>query len=189
MWRAVVLVLALASAADARTLPERPAAGEKPDFHLLAGGGWLAFDLDVHGAEGAPDLDHQGWGGAAGVGWTWAEFLRLEAQLGAWPLTGDAACVRFTCGALVSVGAGLSAVGSLGVTTVVLDLEAAEDQTLEGFEAGAGAAWTAGIFAGVSLEARYLYLRQRYFEKDVNSVTLHPDATAHLLSVGLILDL
>ena len=179
------LLLVGAGAASARSLPERPAKGEKPDFHVVLGAGWLTFDLETFGATGVPEPGGDRWGGAAGVGWTWADRLRLQAELGHWSLSSEATLTRASLLVLVPITGGLSVLGSLGAANLTL----ATDDHLEGFEVGAGAAYAVHLVGRVSLEARYSTLIQRYFEDDVDGVTIHPDATGHLLGLHLILDL
>jgi hypothetical protein len=178
------LLLAAAGSAEARSLPERPVLGEKPDFHVVAGAGWLGFDFETFGVAGAPDVTGDRWGFILGVDWTWAERLRLGAELGGWQLSPDASCGRVSALALVQVVGGFSLLGSVGATNLTL----ADDTQLEGVEAGAGAAYVAHLAGPVSLEGRYEFLSQRYFEEEIAGVTIHPDATAHLLSLHLILD-
>jgi hypothetical protein len=178
------LLLAAAGNAVARSLPERPVLGEKPDFHVVVGAGWLGFAFETFGVAGAPDVAGDRWGLVLGVDWTWAERLRLGAEVGGWPLSPDASCARVSALATVQVAGGFSLLGSIGATNLTL----ADDSQLEGVEAGAGAAYVAHLAGPVSLEGRYEYLRQRYFETEVAGVTIHPDATGHLLSLHLLLD-
>jgi hypothetical protein len=184
--RAITIAcLLLAGTASARSLPERPAKGEKPDFHVVLGAGWLALDLNAYGAAGVTEPHGERWGLLAGVGWTWADRLRLQAELGGWELSSEATCGRASAIVLVPIAGGLSVLGSLGAA----ELSLANDAYLEAFEVGAGAAYTAHLAKRFSLEGRYTYLRQRYFEDEIDGVTIHPDATGHLLGLLLILDL
>jgi hypothetical protein len=172
-----ILLLALTLSGVAR--------GQKPDFHVVMGAGWLRFDFETFGVPGAPEVSGDRWGPYFGVGWTWAEKLRLGVEIGGWPLTPGASCGHATAIAEVPVVAGFSLLGSLGGVGLTLS----DDSQLDGFEVGAGATYTVHLAGRVAIEGRYSYLRQRYFEEDVAGVTIHPDATGHTLGVNLIFDL
>lgn len=180
MGRRIIMCCLLtlaAGAAQARPVPDRPAPGEKPDFHVSVGAGWLAFD--------GAGIDARRWGLVAGVGWTWAERLRLEAEIGGWTLEDDITFGRGCALVLVPLAGGLSALGSVAAVGATFP----GDEDLGGFEAGVGAAYVWHVGGPISLEGRYTYVIQRFFEAEIGGETIHPDARGHLLGVHLIIDL